>query len=111
MRAGPVEIVESKTSRIPIYAGLHHGKERFLIAYYADGTRKRERFPTLEAARKRAKEKIHELSKGTAHVGTLTPRQVAVVTDAVEILKSSRFPSPKSRENMRTLTRPLADNR
>ena len=46
------------------------------------------RFPTLEAARKRAKRKIEELSKGTVHVGTLTPRQVAVVTDAVEILRA-----------------------
>jgi integrase len=92
MRAGPVAIVESKTSRIPIYAGQHHGKRSFLLAYYADGARKRERFPTLEAARKRAKEKIQELSKGTAHVGTLTPRQVAVVTDAVEILKGINVP-------------------
>jgi integrase len=92
MRAGPVEIVESKTSRIPIYAGQHYGKQSFLIAYYADGARKRERFPTLHAARKRAKEKIQELSKGTAHVGTLTPRQVAVVTDAVEILKGINVP-------------------
>ena len=92
MRAGPVAIVESKTSRIPIYADQHHGKQSFVIAFYADGARKRERFPTLEAARKRAKEKIHELSKGTAHVGTLTPRQVAVVTDAVEILKGINIP-------------------
>ena len=92
MRAGPVEIVESKTSRIPIYAGQHHGKQSFLIAYYADGARKRERFPTLEEARKRAKEKIQELSKGTAHVGNLTPRQVAVVADAVEILKGINIP-------------------
>jgi integrase len=92
MRAGPVAIVESKTSRIPIYADQHHGKQSFVIAFYADGARKRERFPTLEAARKRAKEKIQELSKGTAHVGTLTPRQVAVVTDAVEILKGINVP-------------------
>jgi integrase len=92
MRAGPAEIVESKTSRIPIYTGQHHGKKSFLIAYYADGARKRERFPTLEEARKRAKEKIQELSKGTAHVGNLTPRQVAVVTDAVEILRGINIP-------------------
>jgi hypothetical protein len=92
MRAGPVAIIESKTSRIPIYADQHHGKQSFVIAYYADGARKRERFPSLEEARKRAKEKIQELSKGTAHVGSLTPRQVAVVTDAVEILKGINVP-------------------
>jgi integrase len=88
MKSGPVEVVRSKTSRIPIYAGIHHGKESYLIAYYADGTRKRERFPTLEAARKRAKEKIQELAKGTAHVENLTPRQILAVADAVDLLKS-----------------------
>jgi integrase len=88
MKSGPVEVVESKTSRIPIYASIHHGKESYLIAYYADGARKRERLPTLEAARKRAKEKASELAKGTAHVGNFTPRQVLAVADAVDLLKS-----------------------
>jgi integrase len=82
-----VEVVESKASKIPIYAGMHHGKESFLIAYYADGARKRERFPTIEDARKRAKEKIEELAKGTAHVGAFTPRQIVAVIDAVDLLK------------------------
>jgi integrase len=87
MNSGPLEVIEFKTSRIPIYGETHHGKDKFLIIYYADGTRKRERFPTLEAARKHAKEKAEALAKGIAHVGPLSPRQVAVVTDAVEILK------------------------
>jgi integrase len=87
MKSGPVEVVESKTSRIPIYAGMHHGKESYLIAYYADGARKRERFPTIEAARKRAKEKASELAKGTAHVGNFTPRQILAVADAVDLLR------------------------
>jgi integrase len=87
MKSGPVEVVESKTSRIPIYAGMHHGKESYLIAYYADGTRKRERFPTIEEARKRAKEKTSELAKGTAHVGNFTPRQILAVADAVDLLR------------------------
>jgi integrase len=87
MKSGPVEVVKSKTSRIPIYAGVHHGKQSFLIAYYANGARKRERFPTIEAARKRAKERIAELSKGTAHVANFTPRQILAVVDAVDLLR------------------------
>jgi integrase len=88
MRSGPVEVVESKTSRIPIYTGIHHGKKSYLIAYYADGKRKRERFSTIEEARKRAKEKTSELATGTAHVGNFTPRQILAVADAVDLLKS-----------------------
>jgi len=87
MKSGPVEVVESKTSKIPIYAGLHHGKESFMIIYYAGGERKRERFYSIEEAREHAKAKIKELSDGTAHVGTFTPRQILAVVDAVDLLK------------------------
>jgi len=87
MKAGPIEVVESKTSRIPIYAEKHHGKESFMVIHYAAGERKRERFYCIEEARKHAKAKIEDLTNGTAHVGPLTPRQVAVVTDATEILR------------------------
>ena len=38
----------------------------------------------MEAARSFARSKIEELTKGTAHVGSLTPKQIAVVTDAVD---------------------------
>ena len=95
MKRGPVEVVEWKTSKIPIYAGLHHGKKSFLIAYYADGKRKRERFHSIEEARAEAKEKIGGLTKGTAHVGTFSAREVAVVTDAVEILRGINVPLSK----------------
>lgn len=88
MKRGPVEVVEWKTFKIPVYADQHHGKPSFLIAYYADGKRRRERFSTIEAARTEAKAKIAGLSKGTAHVGTFTARETAVVADAVEILRS-----------------------
>ena len=74
MKNGPLEVVESKTSRIPIYAEKHHGKDTFLVIHYAAGERKPERFPTLEAAREHAKSKIKDLATGTAHVGTFTPR-------------------------------------
>ena len=92
MKAGPVEVVESKTSRIPIYAEKHHGKESFMVIHYAAGERKRERFYSIEEAREHAKAKIKDLTAGTAHVGTLTPRQLAVITDATEILRDINLP-------------------
>ncbi len=92
MKKGAVEVIESKGVRIPIYGGLHHGKQSYLIAYYADGKRVRERAPTLEDARQQAKAKINDLTTGMAHVGTLTPRQAVTVTDAIAILKDISTP-------------------
>ena len=87
MKAGPVEIVESKGVKIPIYSSPAFGKESYLISYYAEGKRKRERAGTLEEARSQAKAKIKELTAGSAHVGTFTPHQIAAVIDAVDLLK------------------------
>lgn len=89
--AGLVETVESKGIKIPIYrervkvAGESY--ESFRIAYYQGGARKRERAKTLTLARKRAWELIATLADGTAHVGTLTPREHAVVGEALQILQ------------------------
>jgi integrase len=87
MKNGPIEVVESKTSRIPIYGGVHHGRESFMISYYAGGQRKRERFYSLQEARSQAKAKMKELNAGTVHVDRFTPRQIDGVIDAVEVLK------------------------
>jgi hypothetical protein len=87
MKRGPLEVVKVKTATIPIYSDLHHGKQTFLIAYYADGQRKRERFHTFDEARKQAKAKAHELSTGAAHVGNFTPEQTATIKGAIEILR------------------------
>jgi len=87
MKAGPVEVVESKGVRIPIYSSPAFGKESYLISYYAEGKRKRERAGTIEDARSQAKAKIKELTAGTAHVDMFTPRQIAAVIDAVDLLK------------------------
>ena len=87
---GPVEIVESKGIKIPIYSSPYRGTRSYLLAYYTDGKRKRERSPTLEAGRKRAKELIEELANGVAHVGTFTPKQAASVNEAVAILQPTR---------------------
>ncbi|OJV25396.1 MAG: hypothetical protein BGO12_07540 [Verrucomicrobia bacterium 61-8] len=83
---GPVETVESKGIKIPIYYSPYRDTESYLLAYYVEAKRIRERSPSLPAARKRAKELIEELSKGTAHVATFTPKQAAVVNAAVDIL-------------------------
>ena len=58
-----------------------------MISYYADGRRKRERFYSIEEARSQAKAKIKELTGGTGHIGPFTPRQIAAVVDAVDLLK------------------------
>ena len=58
-----------------------------MISYYADGRRKRERFYSIEEARSQARARIKELASGTAHVGSFTPRQIAAVVDAVDLLK------------------------
>jgi integrase len=91
-RKGPIEVVESKGIKIPIYSSPYRGTKSYLLAYYTDGARKRERAPTLEAGRKRAKELIDELADGVAHVGTFTPKQAASVNEAVSILQPTRVP-------------------
>jgi integrase len=84
---GPVEIIEGKGIKIPIYHTHYRHLEGYQLAYYIEGKRKRERAPTLQEARKRAKELIAELSKGTAHIATFTPKEAAVVNVAVDILQ------------------------
>lgn len=92
MKPGPAAVVEGKGIKIPIYSSPAFGKESYVLAYYADGRRVRERVGSLDDARQQAKAKIKELTTGTAHVGNFTPRQVAVVTDAVEILRGINVP-------------------
>jgi len=84
---GPIEVVESKGVRVPIYTGLHHGKQSFLLSYYADGVRVRERAPTIEEARRQAKAKIQELTSGAAHVSSFSARETSIIQDAVEVLR------------------------
>lgn len=86
-KSGPVEVMDFKGVKIPIYSGEHHGRRSYLIAYYAEGKRIRERAGTLEAARELAKEKIKSLTTGAAHVATFSPRDVAVIAEALELLK------------------------
>ena len=55
-KRGPVEVIQSKGVRIPIYFSPIRGTESYQLAFYKAGKRKRERTGELEAARKRAKE-------------------------------------------------------
>ncbi len=83
-----VEVVESKGIRIPIYSAPVNGYGSFLLAYYQEGVRKRERAKTLELARARARELIDKLADGSAHVIALTPKQQANLSESLDILQS-----------------------
>lgn len=86
-KRGPVEVVEGKGIRIPVYYSPYRDTESYLLAYYSGGKRERERASSLPAARKRAKELIEDLSKGTAHVASFTAKEAAAVNTAVDILQ------------------------
>ena len=103
MKTGPIETVKAKGIEIPIYSSPSRGRENYIVTYYAQGERKRERAgTTLEAARAFARDKLDDLTKGTAHIGPLTARQVAVVADSLEILRAIDVP-------MSTATREYAE--
>lgn len=83
---GPVEVIENKGVRIPIYLSPRRGEESYVIAYYANGARKRERLPTLQAAKAQAKKKVEELASGTVHVGSYSATETAAIESAISIL-------------------------
>ncbi|MBN8710129.1 MAG: hypothetical protein BGO12_00235 [Verrucomicrobia bacterium 61-8] len=84
---GPLEIIEGKGIKVPIYLALRRGEESYLLAYYKEGKRKMERVASIEDARRRAKALIDELSAGKLHVTTFTLKQTAAITDALEIIE------------------------
>ena len=93
MKTGPVETIESKGIRIPIYLSPARGRENYVVTYYANGERKRERAgTTLADARAFARDKVDDLTKGTAHIGPLSARQAAVVADSLEVLRAINVP-------------------
>jgi integrase len=84
---GPLEIIEGKGIKVPIYLALRRGEESYLLAYYKEGQRKMERVSSIEDARRRAKALIDELSAGKVHVTTFSLKQTAAITDALEIIR------------------------
>ena len=81
---GPVAVIKEKTTSIPIYSA---GEGKFIAAYYAGGKRKLVKYQSLEAAKQGAKEIIETLTTGVAHVAAFTPMQMALINDAIEMLK------------------------
>lgn len=84
---GPVTVVEGKGIKIPIYSSPRRGEKSYLLAYYAEGNRKRERVSGLEEGKKRARQLIDDLAAGKVHMSTFTLKQTMAITDAVEILR------------------------
>ncbi len=89
VKRGPLDIVEAKNIRIPLYDA---GNGKVLLAYYAEGHRKLVKCKSVDDGRRRAKELIQELASGTAHVGTLTPKEAAAVNTAVDLLRPHDIP-------------------
>lgn len=85
-KAGPVEVIASKGIRIPIYWSPRRGEDSYILAYYANGARKRERLATLEAAKVQARRKVEELAGGTVHVGTYTAKETAIIEAAISAI-------------------------
>lgn len=83
----PITVIENKGVRIPIYLSPRRGEESYVLAYYAEGSRKRERIADLEDAKKRARQLVEDLAVGKVHVASFTLKQTAAITDAVEILR------------------------
>lgn len=84
---GPVVTIEGKGVKIPVYFSPRRGEDSYLLAYYAEGQRKRERVTKLEDAKKRAKKLIDELATGTVHVQAFSLKQTAAILEAAEILR------------------------
>jgi integrase len=83
-KRGPVEVIQGKNTRIPIYDA---GAGKYIAAYYAEGKRKLVKFQSLEAAKGGAKEIIEKLTTGIAHVAAFTPKQTAAINDAADALR------------------------
>ena len=88
-KRGPVEIVEGKNVRIPIYDA---GNRKVLLAYYADGKRKLVKCQNREVGRQRAKEIIQQLVKGSAHVRTISAREAALLDFCMSALSPLAIP-------------------
>jgi integrase len=90
---GPVEVIEGKGIKVPIYSSPVRGVTSFQLSYYKEGKRERERTSSIESARKRARELIEELASGKAHGGvTFSAAQAAILKEAGESLKEFDVP-------------------
>ena len=82
MKRGPIEKVRGKGIEIPIDPSPGRGRKIYVIAYYQDGKRHRDRAgTTLQAARRFAKRKIEELSRAP-----LTSKEIMAELDEAQDL-------------------------
>lgn len=88
-KRGPIEIVEGRNTRIPIYDA---GDGKVLLAYYADGKRKLAKCQDRESGRKRAKEIIEQLVAGSAHVRTISAKEAALLDFCLTALSPIGIP-------------------
>lgn len=70
-----------------VYRSNTGGYESWLVRYYVDGKAKSLRATSLEEAKKKAKQVLADVSSGSAHVMSFSPREAANIAAAVEKLK------------------------
>ena len=89
---GPVQIVKFGSAAVPIYRMDSGGRIRFAVAYYRDGKRLRQMFPTLEAAKKEAHLVAQRIQAGMQHVTDMKPHDRDAYVTAQQMLAALGIP-------------------
>ena len=89
---GPVQIVKFGSAAVPIYRMDSGGRIRFAVAYYRDGKRLRQMFPTLEAAKKEAQLVAQRIQAGMQHVTDMKPHDRDAYVTAQQMLSALGIP-------------------
>ena len=89
LKNAPVEVVESRDMKLPIYRRIIGGKyESFLVVFYEKGKRVQRTSATLEGARTIARDAIRQNTAGTGRTAALSQEQVADFSSATRMLRS-----------------------
>ena len=89
---GPVQVVKFGSAAVPIYRMDSGGRIRFAVAYYRDGRRLRQMFPTLEAAKKEAQLVAQRIQAGMQHVTDMKPHDRDAYVTAQKMLSALGIP-------------------
>lgn len=88
-RNAPVEVVEMRDMKLPIYRRMVGGKyESFLVVFYEKGKRVQRTASTLEGARTIARDAIRQNTEGTGRIAALSPEQAADFSSASRMLRA-----------------------
>jgi len=88
-RNAPVEVVETRDMKLPIYHRMVGGKyESFLVVFYEKGKRVQRTSATLEGARTIARDAIRQNTEGTGRIAALSPEQAADFSSAMRMLRA-----------------------